>query len=69
MSKNGCEAMPIDSPSSIHSDAPSARVRMYSEISSSPTTTATITGVDVSSDGLGRGSERAREATEAIRER
>ena len=27
--------MPIDSPSSIHSDAPSARVRMYSETSSS----------------------------------
>ena len=69
MSKNGWEAMPMDRPSSIHSDAPSARVRMYSETSSSSATNATITGVDVSSAGLGRGSERAREATEAIRER
>ena len=69
MSKKGCEEMPIESPSSIHSDAPSARVRMYRDTSTSRPTTATMTGVDVSSDGFGRGSARAREATVAIRER
>ena len=42
---------------------------MYSDTRSNPTTNATIAGVDVSSDWFGRGSERAREATVAIKER
>ena len=40
MSSSGCEAMPIESPSSIHSEAPSESVRRYADTASSPSSTS-----------------------------
>ena len=65
MSKKPCEAMPIESPSSIQSESPSARVRMKRETASSSRTIApTPTALEVSDSILGSG--RTLEATEAI---
>src|SRR5689334_2018555 len=64
MSSSGCEAMPIDSPSSIQSDSPSEWVRSQNEMTISPNRiTAGSTKLDGSDRTRGRG--RMREATEA----
>ena len=62
MSRSGCEAMPIESPSSIQSDSPSEFVRRYADTSSSPSSTrpgsTKLFGREPS-----RGTARGREAT------
>src|SRR3954453_8969305 len=65
MSKSGWEAMPIDSPSSIYSADPSARVLSTSEITTSAPRSSAGTrvergnqaGVDTARRGLGRATE------------
>jgi hypothetical protein len=62
MSKSGCEAIPIDSPSSIQSDSPSDLVRSQSETASSTARTPAASSTPVGS-GPTLGWARAREAT------
>jgi hypothetical protein len=66
MSNSGCVAMPIESPSSIHSDSPSESVRRTNETASSTTSTA---AGSTKLDGSERtpGSGRRREATLATK--
>ena len=40
MSSSGCEAIPIERPSSIQSDSPSEFVRRYADTSSSPSSSS-----------------------------
>ena len=62
MSKSGCEAIPIESPSSIQSDSPSEFVRRYADTASSPSSTsAGSTKLFGREPSLGRA--RGREAT------
>ena len=62
MSKSGCEAIPIESPSSIQSESPSDFVRRYSETASSTASTAAGTSRPAES-GPTLGRARARDAT------
>jgi hypothetical protein len=62
MSKSGCDAMPIESPSSIQSDSPSEFVRRYADTASRPSRSnagsTKLFGIEPS-----RGRARGREAT------
>jgi hypothetical protein len=66
MSSSGCDAIPIESPSSIQSDSPSEFVRRYADTASSPSSTRLgSTKLFGSEPSLGRA--RGREATLATR--
>ena len=62
MSRSGCEAIPIDSPSSIHSDSPSEFVRRYADTRSSPSSTR-VGSTQLFGSEPSRGRARGREAT------